>query len=193
MSVLKRIAHALLGDYALYRIYALELNKKISYETSLLQFTPIESSIVLAESDSEAIRNLVAYDQREFAFGFGARVKDILVAACWFWAGRTYRKRNFWPLKEDEAKLVQISTHENFRGRGYAPLLLAYAAEAMRLKGYTKLFARVWHSNRASVSAFEKAHWKYIAFVAEVYPLGKKKALRLRWRKPNRATNFLVE
>ena len=183
MSVLKKIAHALLGDYALYRIYASELNSQISYETPLLQFAQLESTAPLAESDSEAIRNLVAYYERELAFGFVARLKDTLVAACWFWAGSTYRKRNFWPLKEDEAKLVQISTHENFRGKGYAPLLLAYAAEAMRLQGYTKLFARVWHSNHASISAFEKAHWKYIAFVAEVYPLGKKKALRLSWRK----------
>ena len=184
MSALKKIAHAFLGDYALYRIYAVELNKKISYATPLLQFMPIESSVVLAQSDSEAIRNLAAYYEREFAFGFGARMKDTLVAACWFWAGSTYKKRNFWPLKENEAKLVQISTHENFRGRGYAPLLLAYAAEAMRLKGYTKLFARVWHSNFASISAFEKAHWQYIAFVMEVYPLGRKKAWRLSWRKP---------
>ncbi len=184
MNVLKKVAHAFFGDYALYRIYALELNEKVSYETPLLQFTAIESSIVLAESDSEAIRNLVAYYQRELAFGFGARMGGTLVAACWFWAGSTYKKRNFWPLKEDEAKLVQISTHENFRGRGYAPLLLTYAAEAMRLKGYAKLFARIWHSNYASISAFEKAHWKYIAFVAEVYPLGRKKALRLSWRKP---------
>ena len=178
MNFLKSVAHALFGDYALYRIYALELNKNFSSETPLLQFTPIESSVLLTESDSEAIRNLADYYERELAFGFGARIENTLVAACWFWAGSTYRKRNFWPLKEDEAKLVQITTHENYRGKGFAPLLLAYAAEAMQRKGYKTLYARVWHSNQASISAFKKAHWKYIAFVAHVYPFGKKKPWR---------------
>ena len=67
-----------------------------------------------------SIQELASYKGGE-AFGFEARVDGELAAACWFWAGERYKTGNFWPLRDDEAKLVQIATAERFRGRGIAP------------------------------------------------------------------------
>jgi L-amino acid N-acyltransferase YncA len=79
---------------------------------------------------------------------------------------------------------MEILTREAFRGRGYAPVLLQYAVREMKQNRFKSLYAWIWHSNIASVRAFEKAGWRYIAFVTEVLPFNAGKILRFQWNKP---------
>jgi len=73
--------------------------------------------------------------------------------------GMEYKKRNFIKLLENEAKIISVETHEQYRGRGYAAKLLYACEEVATSKGISHLYARIWHSNKSSIKAFKKAGW----------------------------------
>jgi len=179
LKVLSYIAHIIFGDYALYRIYQLDLppnGQKL--HTQGFEFKHILDAGELDMADDPAINQLAGY-AGEDAQGFAALVKGRPVSVCWFWSGKRYRKRNFWPLQPHEAKLVQIVTDEGWRGKCLAPLLLSYAANEMNKLGFRRLYARIWRSNHPSIAAFEKTGWQYIAFVIELFLLGIKRPIRM--------------
>ena len=193
MKILKNIIKLILGDYSLYRIYlfdakvenpgknqtSVNLNSKLSEisDISLLQASPYKEIAILESYGGDG------------AYGFGAwNNKGELVSACWFWDKVRYQSRNFWPLKEKEAKLVQINTSLAYQGQGIARNLLLFATDKMTQKGFERIYARIWHSNTPSLKAFEKAGWKYVAFVIEIFPLGRKKPFR--WRISKHASTF---
>jgi len=169
----RSVAGRLLGAYALYRIYEHEGPgpEAAGPAGDGVALAPIEDVDDLSRAPDPALRGLAGFAGPE-AFGFAARSDGELAAACWFWAGERYRTRNFWPLRSDEAKLVEIVAAERFRGRGIGPRLIRFAAGRMHRLGYRRLYARVWHSNWASAAAFEKAGWREAALVVEVAPLG---------------------
>jgi GNAT superfamily N-acetyltransferase len=173
----RSVARRLLGPYALYRIYEHQgpgpgtSGSEPEPAGDDVALAPLENGAALDRPSDPGLRDLASYAGSE-AFGFEARVDGVLAAACWFWVGERYKTRNFWPLHADEAKLVQITTAERFRGRRIAPRLIRFAAAWMHRLGYRRLYARIWHSNRASVVAFERAGWREIALVIEVAPLG---------------------
>jgi RimJ/RimL family protein N-acetyltransferase len=175
--MLKRLARAVLGDYSLYRIYALEPASTDAAPGSL-DLREVTDMAVLSNARFDEIRALENY-RGDDATCFAVFEEDTPVAACWFWFGDTYKQRNFWPLQVRHAKLVQITTALPYRGKGYAPMLLAFAAAEMKQRGFEKLYARIWHSNAPSIAAFEKAGWRYVAFVAELYPFGKTRPWRV--------------
>ncbi len=93
------------------------------------------------------------------------RKEHQVVSACVYWWGQTYAThRNFWTLLENDAKLVQVSTLPSCRKLGLASSLISRSTIRMRESGFQRLFARIWHSNASSVSAFERAGWRRIAF-----------------------------
>ncbi len=179
----RRLARRVLGEYALFRIYALDIPVPGPIkDTECLRFGPIEDPEELARSGDAELREMVEYAGPE-AFGFGVWVEGELAAACWYWVGERYRTRGFWPLGEDEAKLVQIATAHRFRGRGIASRLITWSSSRMGEQGFRRLYARIWHSNRASRAAFAKAGWSEVAFVIDIYPLGRRRRLRLVHRR----------
>jgi RimJ/RimL family protein N-acetyltransferase len=102
---------------------------------------------------------------------------------CWYWYGERYRQsRNFWPLQSGEAKLIELGTRENARGAGYASMLIAESSRRMFEGGFTRLFARIWHSNEPSLRAFEKAGWRNVAFIVELEIRGIRRKLRFDLR-----------
>ena len=156
MSALKTLAHIVFGEYALYEIYALSLNHAEptkTFERDLV-LAPILDPAELAAAPAEEVRQLARYAGPDAAC-FAAWKQGKMAAACWFWFGETYKQRNFWPLGEGEAKLVQITVDQEFRGQGIARQLLRYAADVMRQRDFKQLFARIWHSNLASIKAFD--------------------------------------
>lgn len=184
MKLINALAHRLLGNYSLYKIYALPLADLSAPDSNTGQIRQITDSRELSGASDQALRSLAQYAAEPDAFCFGIWVEGELAAACWLWAGETYRlRRNFWPLRANEAKLVQITTAESFRGRGLAPQLIRFAATALKQQGYERLYARIWHSNTPSLTAFEKAGWTCVAFVAEFFPFGLKQPLRFVRRK----------
>ena len=182
MKILKSIARALFSDYGIYKILMSvpEIATPPEYKYTCRRLEDVKA---LNASDAPDIRGLVNYAQDQ-AICFISEEGGAIAAACWYWYGDTYKRRNFWPLKDTEAKLVQITTAPPFRGRGIAQELLRYSAKEMFKLGFASLYARVWHSHVTSLRAFERAGWTKIAWVIEIELLGR----RLRLSRSNRAT-----
>lgn len=111
--------------------------------------------------------------------------QKVKVCACSFWPSAiSNRIRNFIPLKIGEAELVYLETRDDYRHRGLAKWLVVAASGIMLTKGFTKLYARVWHSNKASLWKFSSARWHYGYTIVEIYPVGKR--LRFQVTLPRR-------
>ena len=177
----RRFAHALFGDYGIYRIFVRDIgsSKPLALPAGL-RVARVEKD-ALANAGDQAISELAGYAGQD-AWCFALLSEGMPVSACAFWAGERYRARNFWPLREREAKLVQINTATKYQGRGYAPMLIKGVEAEMDRHGFDRLYARVWHNNRPSITAFEKANWVKIALAVELFPFGRLKPLRYVWR-----------
>ena len=177
-QVLKAAFRGLFGPYEYYNIY----------QRDLRQPAPAGDGIAVAmtaadmlRSSSSDIRALASYDGTE-AKGFGIVDDGNVVCACWYWYGRRYAEtRGFWPLEKGDAKLVQITTAGEARGRGLARRLIGESARAMEAEGFQRLFARIWHGHVASERAFEAAGWRRIAAVVTVHPPVLRRQIKFRW------------
>jgi len=172
-NFVKWLAHRLLGDYSIYVIFTESCGREHSAglpAEPLLAFGPVTEVAIRGSSDS-LIREQADYcgdDSSAFACLDGDRI----VGICFYWYAERYRKRNFWPLRDRQAKLVQILTLPEMRGRGIASRLIKCSSQEMGKRGFSRLYARIWHSNAASVAAFERAGWTRVALVIEISPLG---------------------
>jgi L-amino acid N-acyltransferase YncA len=171
-KILRAIASSILGDYCAYKILTLKPGSRASRQARHA-CRRLDDVLALSRSDSPEIRSLAVYAQKE-AIAFVAEEEGVIVAACWYSYGDTYKRRNFWPLQERQAKLVQITTAPSCRGKGVAQDLIYFSAQEMFKLGFEALYARVWHSHTASLRAFGNAGWKVIAWVIEIEPLGRK-------------------
>ena len=162
LGLLQKLVRTLLGNYYLFRIYRLDLSSA----------PPVcdPGFTIFSEPYDGEPENYAGPD----SYGFAYEENGKRLCHCWVWYGERYRTRNFWPLKENEAKLIALETDETARGRGLAPKLLEYAAGKMGERGFNSLYARIWHSNQASVKAFEKAGLRYYALVVEFDLLAKR-------------------
>lgn len=175
--VLKAVARAVLGDYALYFIYSCR-QPLAGSELGVAVQEPDEQQIAsCADTCLQAQAGYAGLESRAFA----CQESGQLAALCFYWYGERYRQRGFWPLAEGEAKLVQIVVAPAARGRGLARALISASAQRMFEAGWHTLYARVWHSNVPSWRAFERAGWRRVAIVAEVNPLRRERPWRMRW------------
>ena len=176
---LKTLARWLLGDYTFYQIYRLCPGQLLSDQAIQdgLHFDTVGQQ-QLEDSGDELIREQGFYLGAD-CFAFGCFDQQRIVAVCFIWHGERYKTRNFWPLAADEAKLVQIITLPDYRGRRIASRLIGYAAKSVLEQGFSALYARIWHSNLPSIAAFERTGWRKIATVIELFPFKRKRPLRL--------------
>ena len=182
-AFLKRIARKVAGDYSIYRIYVSPEAEAIEQSSDPQADNSVEriDAESLKSQPSALIRDQAGYDGREaelFAYKNDGRI----VGVCCYWSGELYRSRNFWPLKDDEAKLVQIVVEPEFRGKGVATALITRSCADMLHRGVRRCFARIWHSNEPSIRAFEKANWRRVATVVELAPFNLGKRLRFVFR-----------
>lgn len=154
MGIFQRV----FGEYHIFRIYSRDLAEPIKALPPDPRFREIIQDDV---NDPAARRGYGGYQ----SIGFVAEENGAELAHCWFWYGNRYKERNFWPLAEGEAKLVRIETSPQSRGQGIAPRLIAYATARMADRGYTRLYARIWHSYKPSLKAFRKAGWRPFSIV----------------------------
>lgn len=165
-ALIKSLLHRLLAEYSIYWIYRCT-------ETDLAP-VPAPSANVrpFSAGQAQAIAPGIIREQAGFlgdgADAFIFRDADEVTAICIFWHGERYATRNFWPLKDAEAKLVQVITDPKFRGKGAATTLIRESSEYMLARGFHALYARVWHSNTPSRRAFERAGWKRVALAIEL-------------------------
>jgi GNAT superfamily N-acetyltransferase len=155
------ILRAICREYSYYHVY--RFDGPPLYDCGDL-VTPIRAAGELEGEIAELAEYIVGEQSAVFAYKVDGRP----VAACCFWWGETYRRlRGFWPVADGEAKLVQIITNSDFRGRGIGSRLIAAASSQMLQRGFTSIYARIWHSNVASQKAFTHAGWCHVANVIE--------------------------
>ncbi|MDR3452190.1 MAG: GNAT family N-acetyltransferase [Rhodoferax sp.] len=182
-EIAKKLLRLLLGDYSAYVIYA-----NVSGKGDLQQTEPHTTLKVLSVDSTDIgacpeplIREQIGY-AGPGSHAYACFEQDRLVGVCFYWFGQRYLKRNYWPLQTGEAKLVQIITLPEVRGAGVATLLIAQSCHDMAARGFTKAFARVWHSNTPSIKAFERAGWTRIALVLEINPFRQSQPFRIRFK-----------
>jgi RimJ/RimL family protein N-acetyltransferase len=178
-SLIKKILKFLCGDYSIYHVYTKSINRVSDSPPcpSGLRFTAIEKSDV--EDNEEILIRDQAWYHGADTFAYGCIEGSRIVAVCYIWHGDRYRERNFWPLANREAKLIQIVTLPEMRGRGIAASLISYAAADVFNNGFHRIYARIWHSNFPSLKAFRTAGWRRTATVAELYPMRRRKPFRM--------------
>ena len=177
-SLIKAAAHALLGEYAPYIIVESGAAPASASGNAGYTVAPISEEDIRACPD-QLIRDQASYagaDSLAFACFDGERIAGI----CFYWHGERYKSRNFWPLKPGEAKLVQIITAPDMRGKKVAGTLIAGSCQQLLAAGFVRASARIWHSNTPSLRAFAGAGWTRRALVLELNPLRRKKPFRLR-------------
>lgn len=178
----KKLARMLLGEYSAYHIYASPSEGFLAPRTGTnetFRVAPVDEDAV--NSSNEAlIREQLGY-AGPGAHAYACFDGDRVVGICFYWFGTRYLKRNFWPLLDGEAKLVQIISLPEMRGRGVASLLIESSCRDMMSRGFGRAYARIWHSNKPSLRAFERAHWRRIALVIELNPLRLSSPIRIRF------------
>lgn len=176
---LKWLARKVFGEYAIYHIMTRSEDMGSLPQASLpdgFGFDVVHR-VRVEQSEDASIR------EQAFYLGEGANgwvctdPSGRLVGLCVYWHAERYRQRNFWPLKEHEAKLVEVITLPEMRGLGIARELIARSCRSMFEQGFHRLYARIWHSNEASLKAFSNAGWMRLGTVVELFLFG-----RWRWR-----------
>jgi GNAT superfamily N-acetyltransferase len=179
---LKRLLHLVLGDYSVYRIYTRPTGgvpPVRSAKGAGFVVREVDAPELLASQDG-LIREQAGY-AGDGALAFACFDGDRIVGVCFYWFGERYLKRNFWPLEPGQAKLVQVITLPEMRGRDVASTLVANSLYALRDKGFERSFARIWHSNTPSLRTFGRTGWSYVATVVEINPLRSSRPLRFKF------------
>ncbi len=180
--VAKKFAALLLGEYSVFNIYSCSTAHAPLLQTKLpatFRVEPVDDSAILA-ADDPLIRMQANYAGTG-SHAYACFDRDRIVGVCFYWFGARYVKRNFWTLLEGEAKLVQIVTLPDMRGRGVATMLISSSCRDMLQRGFDRVYARIWHSNSPSLGAFERAGWSRIAVIVEINPLRRSRPFRFRF------------
>jgi len=177
----KKIARTTLGEYSAYYIYASPDKRESTPQSGSRSNRSVRLADQSAvESSSEPlIRDQLHYLGSE-ALAYACYVDGRIAGLCIYWFGERYRKRNFWPLSDREAKLVQIVTVPWLRGGGIATELIGLSCLDMLENGFDRTYARIWHSNTPSLRAFQRAGWSRRALVLELNPLRLRRPIRIR-------------
>lgn len=179
-NFIKTWVQFLIRDYSFYRIYGRGCTNSGALMTAGLRFEPVEKKQIVNSADPAIVEHAWYHDRDTHAY---ACLEDArIVGLCFFWHGIGYSKRNFWPLREHEAKLVQLFVLPEMRGQGIARRLIEAATQDMSRRGFSYVYARIWRSNKPSLRAFERAGWQRVATVIEIFPHGRSKSFRLELR-----------
>jgi ribosomal protein S18 acetylase RimI-like enzyme len=176
-----KLLSLVLGEYGIYQVFVDGAGGAGMPVRTDVTLAPIDDPQVLARAPDAEIAGLAGY-ARDGVYGFGAWLAGELAAGCWYADAGADSQRSTWPIAAGEAKLLQITTAARFRGKGLARALIAHSAAAMRQRGFGPLYARIWHSNAASQSAFRAAGWKRRALVLEFAPFGIEGLCRVAFR-----------
>jgi GNAT superfamily N-acetyltransferase len=181
-SLVKRLAHGLLGDYSAYVVLRRDATQgaaPLPPQAAHYRIGPVERGQIDACPDP-LMKEQAGY-AGEGALAYACWHEEQIVGLCFYWHGERYRPRGFWPLQAGEAKLVQIITAPAMRGRKVAGALIAASSADVMKHGFQRTFARVWHSNTPSLHAFAGAGWQRCALVVEVNPLRRGRPWRLQF------------
>lgn len=178
----KRPLRGLFGDYQYWKVYSVDLPYPRPELPEGIQIREVSAQ------DLEGITAKGFYAGNylgEGALGFGLFVERELAALQGVWWGERYvRERNgrSWRIPQHAAKTNSLYTFEPYRGRGYAGLLKRYVLAELGNRGFTKVYARIWHSHKNSIHVSTKAGLRLVGVYIEVCPFGKRIELRIPFR-----------
>ena len=175
----RNVARTVLGPYGAYYVYTSPHGSRGGTPQTGHDVRVVGEDDVRSCTDA-LIREQLVYLGAE-THAYACYREGRIAGICIYWFGERYRKRNFWPLADGEAKLVQIVTVPSLRRSGIATELIVSSCADMLSKGFSRAYARIWHSNTPSVRAFERAGWSRVALVLEVNPLRLRSPIRLRF------------
>jgi GNAT superfamily N-acetyltransferase len=182
-DVLKRIAKICAGDYAIYRVFAIDLQAPLTDPREDLARAGFKCAPVTCDEVAGARADVIRESARYAGPGsqaFAILSDGEIVALQWYWFGEYRRHRAFWqPLGEAEAESAYIVTVPELRGQGLAKQVKQYGAIEMRDRGFRRAYGKVWHSHHVSIRANEKSGFREIALVVDLYPFGSRR--RVRW------------
>jgi GNAT superfamily N-acetyltransferase len=180
---LKNLARLLLRDYSFYHIYRRNCTGEEPLLTKGLRFETIEKKEIDSARDRMIVDQAWYHGQNTHAYACieGSRI----VGLCFFWYGDRYRKRNFWPLTDHEAKLVQLFVLPEMRGQGIGNSLIQFATWDMSVREFKHVYARIWLSSTPSLRAFKSAGWNRAATVIEIFLRGRNKPFRIELGRPS--------
>jgi RimJ/RimL family protein N-acetyltransferase len=180
-ALLKRLARLLLGEYSVYVVlqrHAVQAPAPLPPQADGYRVSLVDRATIEASADA-VIREQAGY-AGDGALAYACWAEQRIVGLCFYWHGQRYLQRNFWPLQPGEAKLVQIITVADMRGRKVAPTLIVRSCADLMQQGFRTAYARVWHSNTPSLQAFAVAGWTRRALVIDIHPFGKVQPIRLK-------------
>ncbi len=177
-NFIKRLSRLFFRDYSIYHIYRQKCADEIASSDIGFRFEQVDEKAITGSKDEMIVQQ--AWYCGECSHAYACMNDARIVGLCFFWYGKRYSTRNFWPLKENEAKLVQLIVLPEMRGRRIASRLIEFATHDMSRLGFRYVYARIWWSNRSSLRAFERAGWRRIATVIDVYLRDQTKPLRLK-------------
>ncbi|MDC8760585.1 GNAT family N-acetyltransferase [Janthinobacterium fluminis] len=179
---LKIIARAMLGEYSAYYVLSRGQDDGAAARPPQAQHyrVALVDQAAIRRCPDALMREQAAY-AGDGALAYACLCGERIVGLCFYWHGARYATRNFWPLKNAEAKLVQIICSPDMRGKKVAATLIAASCADVMRRGFQRAYARVWHSNAPSLRAFAGAGWTRRALLIEVHPFGRKRPLRFRF------------
>jgi len=177
-NFMKRLARLFCRDYSIYHIYSRECGDEIDSSHAKFRFERVNENSIIDSANEIIVQQ--AWYCGDCSHAYACMNDSHIVALCFFWYGKRYRTRNFWPLEEGEAKLVQLVVLPQMRGQGIASKLIEFATADMSRLGFRRAYARIWWSNTPSLHAFERAKWRRIATVIDIWLSYRAKPFRLK-------------
>ncbi len=179
VACLRHAARLLLGEYGLWHIRAKDLAGYPPPRPGAFRLGRITSDAELAGAFSPDLWHY-SVERTPGRLAFGAWVDDDLASLAFFMTNEGFKDEGpIWAMRDDEAEIAQLATRPEYRGRGIAPALLDYGCHEMSRRGFSRLIAKIWIGNRASMRAFDKAGWAYVAFMVVLHPFQSKRPLRI--------------
>ena len=141
----KKLSRLLIRDYSFYRIYGRSCTDSSALLPKGLRFEAVEKKQINSSPDAAIAEHAWSHDRDTHAYACVDSTR--IVGLCFFWHGIGCTRRNFWPLGEHEAKLVQLFVLPEKRGQGIARRLIKAATQDMNRQGLNYVHARIWRSN----------------------------------------------
>lgn len=181
MKPVRWLVGLFIKDYLIFDIYKIELENLVASPAVPAQyrFQQITTTDEISQSSDPDLKKCVSAINPE-SNGFGIWKSAGIVGVCWIWSGQHYKKkRNFLPLQANEAELVFLSVAKSARGEGLAKLLIHHASYLTKQANFTRIYARIWHSNTPSIRSFQNAGWVKHSKVFEIRFKGINTPLRI--------------
>ena len=179
----KTIIRALGVKYCCFRVFALDLDSLPAPASLPPGYRCAEVSADEVCQASQPTIQSEAWYGGDDALGFGVFFGSELVALQWVWFGEGYRRRrNFWPLEQNEAKSVELVTAPEHRGLGLATCLKQFSAQQLAARGFVRVYSRIWWNNWPSIRVSEKANWRAVALVVELTTPLRSRPFKFMWR-----------